>query len=562
MPPPRKRNAPRQRVEPQSLRDKLVRLFVKSKFETSEPKYLAQGSLDNILDRGTIMKELRKGKAGLHSSLSPDEVEDALDEISTHIHNSCQKVFIVALQTTDDAEFVTWCMYSFLYYGFNDCSLPIDDPLQQPRNPPQEFEDWGAHHLNGFFDKQWTVQAPVFDPQNYTYDLQAQCIMPFEESTLLESVGGFSSLYRVKIHGAHAERIGIIDVAIKKLFVGNGSGVNNMVLTDKFWNIEARALKEIKHIQHNAIVKCTAAIRQGNNRYFMFEWANGGNLRQYWAKVPEQSPSPRLILQVIKQLRELAEVLKLLHNLEHSLPNISPDQDMDEIDDPRQAQGGMRHGDLKPENILRFCDSDSDSGLGQLKIADMGLAKRHVLQTQDRAGQRTTMPSGTLRYNAPEAANTELPRSRLVDTWSMGGIIFEFIIWTLYGNNMLKIFDSDMTAMTRNQGWQYYETSQYRGEQANLNKGVKRWMDHLESNDPELQQGTKSALSDVFRIVRNRLLVVPLRSDQRSSRSSRTRYRATAQELFDELDKIYRNCDQERYLFTGKDRSHIPQMTL
>lgn len=52
---------------------------------------------------------------------------------------------------------------------------------------------------------------------------------------------------------------------------------------------------------------------------------------------------------------------------------------------------------------------------------------------------KRTKQTGTQKYEPPETDNERgeigQPRSRLYDMWSMGCIVFEFIIWLLYSFN-------------------------------------------------------------------------------------------------------------------------------
>jgi serine/threonine protein kinase len=102
-----------------------------------------------------------------------------------------------------------------------------------------------------------------------------------------------------------------------------------------------------------------------------------------------------MILWVLEQLCGLCHALRVLHN------------------------ANCRHGDLKPENILLFHEGDYK---GTLKIADLGLARMHTLETQDRirALQKTTTNTATLRYIPPEFSNDV--RTRDFDAWSLGCI--------------------------------------------------------------------------------------------------------------------------------------------
>lgn len=371
-------------------------------------------------------------------------------------------------------------------------------------------------------------------------------------------------------------------MAIKEIQVTRGNDKHG---TDEAWENEARALSNINEIEHENITECIAAIRRGDSRYFMFPWADGDSLRDYWEKIPKPNLDGHLIRQTVKQLRGLADALDALHNCSKVTANkkgtadstyeeescLTQLQVIDEEDNVTHDIYGknnksIRHGDLKPENILRFLNGAD--GMGTLKIADMGLAKQHIVKTQDRT-HLTSTRYGTILYEAPEAVTVlEGGRSRLYDIWSMGCITLEFIIWLLYGNDQLNNFYNQVKGDAQ-QTCQYFEVSEndesYRPE---VHRIVREWISHIQMNDPECTQD--SAIADLLLIVVEKLLVVPLPPDSDSSLTSgrrsfampgkgedRTRYRATAAEFREALDKIISKMETPGYLFTGYSRSNI-----
>jgi serine/threonine protein kinase len=314
----------------------------------------------------------------------------------------------------------------------------------------------------------------------------------------------------------------------------------------------------------------------------MFPWADGDNLRDFWDRTPSQPLNPGMIRHAVAQLHGIAEALQKLHNIETDPPiYIEPIFEEPELErsrsdvpfiDVQDADGAMndsqmdshkismRHGDLKPENILVF--SDPEQGHSVFRIADMGLAKKHIVETNLR-GKITSTMFGTRRYEPPEAGGVQ---SRLFDIWSMGCIVFEYIIWLLYGNAALKEFIKEIDT---DQG-QYYET-RVGGPQTEhvVRSVVCRWMEHIRTKDSECSQ--KSAIRDLLEIVENKLLLVNLPPDSASSLTtgtgrlfkqpvnadSITRYRAKAVDFRDALEKVLdkTNVDGSAYLLTGKNRS-------
>lgn len=128
------------------------------------------------------------------------------------------------------------------------------------------------------------------------------------------------------------------------------------------WQKEAQAHQDITELRHHHIINCIAAISRGFENFLMLEWADGGNLRQFWNKYKPRLTTT-LVQDTIYQLYGLADALEKIH------------------------QKGYRHGDMKPENILRMSAQakqlgSSEINIGTLKINDMGLAETHENATE------------------------------------------------------------------------------------------------------------------------------------------------------------------------------------
>lgn len=372
-------------------------------------------------------------------------------------------------------------------------------------------------------------------------------------------------------------------VAIKEIQIIRGDK-KTQDDTDLTWDNEARALKSINEIDHDHIVKCIAAIRRGDSRYFMFPWADGDSLRDHWNGVPKRNPDAATIQEAITQLRGLADALDCLHDCKKprqdsngdgkevenkfsDAPDVRVQDEHDQISRPVEVSNddNIRHGDLKPENILCFKIPGPDFGM--LKIADMGLAKRHINKTQYR--KLTSTRYGTIHYEPPEAApGHKGSRSRLYDIWSMGCITLEMIIWVLYGNDKLEDFYRQVKDGTKEICRYYTIMDTDEGQHASVHPEVRRWIEYLRIKDPECSKD--SAFGDLLKVVEEKLLVVPLRPTRESTLENGrvfvppegdemwTRYRCTAAEFRDSLDKIIAKFKIEpNYLFTGKSRQNV-----
>jgi serine/threonine protein kinase len=262
-------------------------------------------------------------------------------------------------------------------------------------------------------------------------------------------------------------------------------------------------LEKLNKIKHDNLIRCIAAIDKTDRYYFLFPWADGGSLRDFWNNIPYPVLHPGFVRAIIAQFDGMARALCALHNYKGERPPDRPG----EAGDPDDGGGGIRHGDLKPENILRF-GPRNEIDIGTLKIADMGLAKHHLENTRLRH-KVTSTKYGTTRYEPPEVERSlnKVPAlSRLYDIWSMGCITLELLIWLLHGNDALVKFDELLDPAKP--GRPFYGVKETGGvKEAVIRDEVNAYIGMLEK-DPRCAKGT--ALGDLLDIVKNKLLVISL----------------------------------------------------
>ncbi len=258
---------------------------------------------------------------------------------------------------------------------------------------------------------------------------------------------------------------------------------------------EARTLRTMNDHPDPHLIKVIAYCIKGEKRYFLFPWAENGNLRQYWQN---QAPSmePANLEWIFVQLAGLAGALRNLHHMD------------------------CRHGDLKPENILCFGGPASSRGAehrGRFVIADVGLAKVHKDATELRTGATTTM-SATVMYSAPEIElGKNQARSRLYDIWCIGCIYLEFVIWLLFGRAGLLKFQEDIGGLQQ-RGTFYVIVENPR--RAQLHPRAREWVESIKK-DSRCVAGT--AVARLIRLVADRLLVPALPGHKNADFAETTR---------------------------------------
>lgn len=307
------------------------------------------------------------------------------------------------------------------------------------------------------------------------------------------------------------------------------------------WQRELQAHIAIDVHDHPNIIKFLGAVTRGK-RYLLFQWADGGNLRELWHNNPRPILTAALVKDVVKQLHGLSDALATLHTIGNSGGDTS----------------SYRHGDIKPENILRMRTQHvggSDIDIGQLKIADMGLAKHHTVATELRE-KPTSMKYTTHRYEPPEVvtdAKANVGRSRRQDIWSFGCVTLELLIWLLHGTEALSTFNDQYLVYERYQGRStaecpYFETDSSKSEKSvRVHCNVVATIDHL-LLDSECSRLGGSAIKDLLQLIKDGLLVVNLATGKTQ--------RASASELEKALaTMLVKGATNDGYWYSGNDRT-------
>jgi serine/threonine protein kinase len=341
-------------------------------------------------------------------------------------------------------------------------------------------------------------------------------------------------------------------------------GCNGTNGTSEVWDTEASALTQLSDVVHDNLIQCIAAIDKTDRYYFLFPWADGGSLRDFWDNTPCPVLSAGFVRAVITQFDGMAQALRELHDFRGKR---SPYRlgEADDLDDG----GGIRHGDLKPENILRFV---GENDIGILKIADMGLAKHHLKNTRLRQ-KVTSTKYGTTRYEPPEVEHSLNALSRLYDIWSMGCITLELLIWLLRGNDELVKFDELLDPAKP--GRPFYFIKETGGmKEAAIRDEVNAYIGMLEE-DPRCEKGT--ALGDLLDVVKNKLLVISLpdipdvlAKDSRTiiitpspqAKPGPKHYRVTARALCTSLAAILDHTDDDYFDAAQSRPLSVPHIVL
>jgi len=239
--------------------------------------------------------------------------------------------------------------------------------------------------------------------------------------------------------------------------------------------------------------------------YFVFPWADGGDLQELWVREGHKPVTLDRLLWSLRQMLGLTDAVRALH------------------------QAGIRHSSIKPQNILNFTDlKDSEpNGYGILVLAGFCISRHHHVAT-DLRRIATNTSSATVRYEAPEARSEEeynKPRPRRYDMWSLGCMFLDYTVWLLYGADAVDVFRRRRIS-TRDPGDRLRESGNFftqRSRGIKIHSKVSKAIELIRS-DPRCPEGT--ALRDLLDVIEDHLLQLD------------PEHRAAAPELYDKIERI------------------------
>ncbi|KAK9769349.1 putative Protein kinase domain-containing protein [Seiridium cardinale] len=404
----------------------------------------------------------------------------------------------------------------------------IDLDLSQVKDHAFEDEREIAEYINSS-SKQLYAILVMLNKQATITDFMRQGIkdehLPFQlragQTGPLES---HRKNYKVKIHESHH--------AFREQ---NGDYFALKELHSRIKPIFEDELENLRKLKpHHNLVNLLAAFSRKSTFYFLFPWANGGNLKDFW----EEVTSPVFedwVHWVAQQCAGLADGLAEIHDVKPVASGIS---EAEVFTDDGKNFG--RHGDIKPENVLVFKKDPADGGnvdKGTLKLCDFGLTVFHSLRS--RSTDRASAQPQSLTYNAPEG-DADRTISRRYDTWCLGCLYLELITWLLRGKTGLETFSANRReehGVRRNvTSDQFFKLHSRYNSIYKTKKAVVNWIQELQALET-----CSDFIYDFLDYVRDHML--------QSNQSNRDIGHAVR----DRFQALYKKCDNEGYL-RGKNR--------
>ncbi|KAJ8132773.1 hypothetical protein O1611_g851 [Lasiodiplodia mahajangana] len=327
-------------------------------------------------------------------------------------------------------------------------SINGDANSRETNSPTKTFERFLAKlDCFQFCQDQWKVLSPSFGNAEHS-DLDKGIILPFIGYEYI-TASTHARVSKIKIHRAHLKLDEALTeeknphLALKRIFS----------YKETEFQQELDELHQTMRLQHDHLTKLVASFRRRSEYFFILPWADGGNLRNFWANNTERRSGP-MVAWVLEQMVGISTALKELHY---------------------PGGAGLRgsvHGHILPENILLFLDKVKEDHLGTLCISDPGMASYHnkVRGSRLRGPETPETRRRRLEYVAPELeyqrGDRDLEPTRESDMWSLGCVFLECIVWVLGGNKEVELFrEARVTDWTREsqfhqeKGWLWRKAS-------------------------------------------------------------------------------------------------------
>ncbi|CAH0000178.1 unnamed protein product [Clonostachys byssicola] len=412
----------------------------------------------------------------------------------------------------------------------------LDKTCFNIEHPAKNFPLKGGRVFADFLEKQWLFLSPDCSKDSLKIHVfhhkRPMAYLPPSLSNVPISTSNFSEVWRVYLHPDHfghrqsasssEDSSEKIEAALKILKVQGGSSDVNVKI-EEFYRHETETLQKMANINHKHLISAIFAYKSGEDRCFLFPWARGGNLNDFWKSFDNLQHRMDFVAWSLDQMHGIFEGLNKLH------------------------QQNIRHGDIKPHNILHFPQNGRGSASGRLVIADVGLSKFHEEYTADRKYYTSTTQC-TIMYQPPEVKKSK--RSRLFDYWSLGCVFLEFTIWIYDGHDGLRNFrkrlEDSQPHLHNGKTPRFWD---YEGNQTpKLNAAVQDTMDEMQNRVPPLSKFAH----ELIELIRTKLLGIDAYHGEKIGNWDKKNAELVLKEI---------NTIKERYMESGKDLLWLSLLT-
>lgn len=442
----------------------------KSQFPNRGKSFLPEGVLHEIITPEAIDEEF--------PSLNPNYPDHV--DIFYFILSYAKKCFAIAMYIGFRGPELWKIVQLFKNYSFDDTRLPV-----ALESLPWLFKDhpWTTAKHRSFFSAQWKFLVPIFLPSRIEYSFPPSCIFPITEISMSTEdsdrprgtgLAAANQTGLARIHPNHLRTglpmIGSWDTPSNTDHVSIAIAKTEVNYRDPRL-VEAlersQTLEQLSRLGHPHIIGVFATFGINPCHYMLFHHPEKGNLYDNWAESPA-SPvlSSTLVKEVLVQMHGLSGAIAAAHH------------------------HGICHGLFGPERIFSF---PNESRVGMLKILTPGFVAS--------SGAGGTQPL-YLRHEAPEVIERQ-KNSFEGDIWAMGCIIFQWVLYLLYGYDELRGFAESLCEDKSSKQRFFFAFDS--GGRAIDHAEVLRYLGYMRS-DPKCSPGT--ALSDLISLMGKHLFKI------------------------------------------------------
>ncbi|CEI60313.1 unnamed protein product [Fusarium venenatum] len=362
-------------------------------------------------------------ESSLREILSPERVQDVLDEIHEHhpekptinldaIFDNAKRTGRLKILATLIYIKKTKRLHNFIAFNVWDDDLPLADSSEI-------LKDWSELSCDGFVLKQHLFLPQVIDFECMKHQLFPSSIrMPFLDPLNGPDKGAHGQVSKVRIHENYqrwGERTRCDDHYAVKRFTADPASFDQ----------EREALVRFSHPNpgHESLIQLLYSYELRSAKYLIFPCAEG-DLEYHWANHKADPTSRDDLIWMLQQCHGIASGLERVHNN----PSFQVQGDRGE------SRSRGRHGDIKPKNILFFRDEKKPPG--RLVVADFTLMRFHSSNADYTQIQKVGFSE---TYRPPEKAAGEGTQvSQKYDIWTLGCVFLEFITWHLLGSDAVR----------------------------------------------------------------------------------------------------------------------------
>ncbi|KAF2492573.1 HET-domain-containing protein [Lophium mytilinum] len=306
------------------LREKLSKILEAHPIGLNpEGVYLPEDEIDKLFNEDAI-QSVHDG--GLDSRLAE------------YMADHAKRTFATLLQVFPDCKARQQAMEALKANNFTDNELPsLELTLcycycrpRRDRTCKHYFpsdKPWDTDYLKDFKLKRWRFLVPKFETNIFLYEFDKNRLLPFTEKVPGGEIssGHFSDVAIVEMLASKQDKDNISEKTIKVVLKTLKRIGDPGYIIETEWRREAKAHKQMNGSSDN-IIQAYAAIRQIASQpqndafHLVLEWADGGNLHDFWSENPlaqldhlHVEESRQRVKEVLEQLWGLSQALERMH---------------------------------------------------------------------------------------------------------------------------------------------------------------------------------------------------------------------------------------------------------